>query len=70
MVTDREVPNVGTFMKMATFLLTQLFGLVLYLQVNSYGHVRTVSYLTTLFSSASLTKQLTILSLVTDNIPS
>ena len=51
------------------------FGLFLYFQVISYGHVRMVSSLNHTFFWASLTKRLTstfvhILSLVTENIPS
>ena len=53
-----------------------LFGLVLYIPVYSYGHVRRFSSPNHTFSWASLTKQLVnkyfvhILSLVTDNNPS
>ena len=39
-----------------------LVGLILYLSVNSYGHVEMVSSLNNTFSSASLTKQLTSIS--------
>ena len=53
-------------------LAKTLVGLILYVSVNSYGHVETVSSPTHTFSKASLTKWFTnifchILSLVPDN---
>ena len=46
---------------------TFLFGLFLYIPVNNYGHVGTISSPN---PAPSLTKQLTSISLVTDNNPS
>ena len=51
-------------------LFVCLFGLIFKVPVNSYGHVRTVSHLTTLFPGQVNQYFVHILSLVIDNNPS
>ena len=50
------------------FWLRNNFGLMPYVPVNSYGHVRTVSSLTILFTLASLTEQLTSILVLTTTL--